>query len=1467
MRTISDTALTELSKQFAVEPVIIIGVAWNRGEESLYSTKPYQGIEPRIISFNGPTQTTSMSGSEHTEEASVVLSDYDGELARIFNTLDIHKCPVTIYQYFEGLALTEKFPILSGGQINTPITWNESARTLSFSIVSMIESQEAGFNTASGRVVKKGKVETQNWPLAFGDVFYVPATKVNDATSGKVLTPFGKVDILLERKRDILVNRGVLLSTQLAYLTAYDASILGSSPNSARVLQRYLDLIGEQDQADRQIRVNLDRLEKLEDLIKKAVNKVVIFGLELAKKAIEVVIKRITDDLANIVVEKEKIGLYIEEIRNVLQMHKEIISKMQTVITEILKNNEQLDKINDTLAKQYANVKTSITVQDGEYFPQGSQLEVIINNLRFVGSFTGNTFNFATEGLAKYKNVSFRNGHKDTFYLNNDSIVLEGMTCLVETLTGYHIIKISSQVGTTCTFDLQEIQQADPSNQGDYSGENGAKRFVISESSKEYLVRISAQALDDDEVQNIIQMEDLIEEQNANEVPDFNTQSQAPKYVVTSEEIVNILEVSPIILPSWLQVLPNNEVANLDSANYFIPSGSDVTLAEAEEVIYVANMLPSSVYGVYAYKSVGDSGQVLYQVPPQYYTVSTRPSGDLTLTIITFHQSLTAHKDQGWQDQIYVTLRSPVGPNPVVIMKWLIDTFTGYSYDATSFGEAEAALQKYPANFAIFDSRGVHSFLQDIAQQSRCTIYLKGYTYYIYYESAARASVGVFTEDDILVESLEVSTTETEDISTKVVASWQQNYLPDSQQTVELQYNVNKYGLSTRGVNYYIYTDRDLVEKSATFLMIRTSNLWKYLTFQTPITKLPFEAHDTITLNFSTLPLAAFNGDCVIESTSYDPQNKTITFTVWTPFRLGDYAAYPFAFPSDVTSNFPNDVDKTNAGSPLTINLDFNRLSGIDPNAEIRPDSWGRQINADSADSVPTPPLNDWAVAPEVVPNYEVGTFHIPPFNDQLRNLKVTKPRGRDPLPRPVYVGAVIEADDNNNEYTVALQNGRKVIAGLYGKQEFDVIRTGRPCVVVKGETPDSWWLLAELFDPEIRNLIILKIDDNTYECEQEDGTKITVARPFSHCRINYDGKIDAKGYLQTFVSTDRRNLERAIDGTILVQYLNNAPAVGDNIMAVKAPHGFGGTTIWIDTNNNGSEWITVPTFYGTVAESQRQVGSTATIKVYIEGVPHTTNMDCNLFADKYYFQVGDKVVAEYNKHLDVYRIINYYGVARHIVLKVRDDEILYRTDVIYKGDLVSWWDGVQPNNELTVKNDIGAAAIGGDYLICERVEEGYYTITDVRHKMPVSIRFKLTKSLVRGGSTSASIMEYTKASPFTLVQTDTVTVKDSHARFNGDVGYTGLGTLIPDIGYYEIIYLGRNVEIIRFKLTGTLTNGGSASAVERLYTTSSSLTDGNTITVYDTQGIFSGSSGATGYATRISDDPSSRYEIIQLHC
>jgi hypothetical protein len=352
-------------------------------------------------------------------------------------------------------------------------------------------------------------------------------------------------------------------------------------------------------------------------------------------------------------------------------------------------------------------------------------------------------------------------------------------------------------------------------------------------------------------------------------------------------------------------------------ANFFWASGgSTVRLAgDGNEIIYIANILPSTVLRVAAYRQV-NGNRYLLTVPPDYYTVRQTDYTGYDVVEIVFTDPLSI-KDLatggGWTDDIYVTLTSSVGPNTVDIIRWFIETYTGYAIDATSFNHVETLVDNYPMHFPLLDRRNLITVLQQIAEQARCALWQKDDTFYIKYLPEQPTPVATITTADILPDSMEINLTSTEDVVTKFTARWRKDHAAQDPNTLILRHNVKVYGTQAKEYDYYTFNILDLVRKASTFWLIRRANSWRRVKFSTPLHLLKVETFDAVTLDLPQLADVPIL--CVVEKATYNSDTKRLDFECWTPLLSGSRTPYPFAYPADVDEMtlFPT-IDERNVG-------------------------------------------------------------------------------------------------------------------------------------------------------------------------------------------------------------------------------------------------------------------------------------------------------------------------------------------------------------------------------------------------------------------------------------------------------------------------------------------------------------------------------------------------------------------------
>jgi hypothetical protein len=349
---------------------------------------------------------------------------------------------------------------------------------------------------------------------------------------------------------------------------------------------------------------------------------------------------------------------------------------------------------------------------------------------------------------------------------------------------------------------------------------------------------------------------------------------------------------------------------------FWAEPGSEVMLVGDDEIVYIVNLLPSTVHHVKAWRTFSTSGiRQLTSVPRSMYSVRQSDFNGYTVTELVLPRPLSSF-GQGWEDDLFVTLTSSVGPNTVDIMEWLINKYTSFTWDAT-FADVKTKIDNYPMNFVVPGRMNIITLLQEMSWQARCAIVLRNDQFTLKYLSEEPVEDDTITETDVLANSLVLDHTNTEDLVTKFNAEWRPLCNLEDPYKVILRYNVKRYGLQEETFDFYTYNIRELVIKSATFWLIRMANTWRKIICKTPVSKLILETLDGV---FVTLDdIASEQIKCRVETATYNSEDKTIDFVIQTPVRSGENTAFLFHYPANIaiTDFYPTieDVQFGNVGA------------------------------------------------------------------------------------------------------------------------------------------------------------------------------------------------------------------------------------------------------------------------------------------------------------------------------------------------------------------------------------------------------------------------------------------------------------------------------------------------------------------------------------------------------------------------
>lgn len=346
--------------------------------------------------------------------------------------------------------------------------------------------------------------------------------------------------------------------------------------------------------------------------------------------------------------------------------------------------------------------------------------------------------------------------------------------------------------------------------------------------------------------------------------------------------------------------------------NFWAEPGSRAVMSSDEPISYIVSITPGTVLSVKAYKTLNGERK-LVNVPNDLWSVEVKNYGAIQATVVTTVRPLSSIVDQNWNDDLYITFRSDIGPNTVEIMEWIIENYTSLEPDPVSFAAVETLVEPFPMNFPVLDRRNTVDLLKDIAFQARCAMWISNGIVYLKYLPIEPSADQTVSLDDIEVSTIEVELTPTEDIVTKMIVSWRLTWEDKDPVKVILRNNVPKYGTKTEEYDFFCYNQPDSILKVATFWLIRKSNTWKRISFRGFLNLLKLETYDTMNLS---LPGYVASGavKAIVESSQYDSANNAIDFECLVPVRAGEMVQYKFYWPSTLTVDDTFESNASNTG-------------------------------------------------------------------------------------------------------------------------------------------------------------------------------------------------------------------------------------------------------------------------------------------------------------------------------------------------------------------------------------------------------------------------------------------------------------------------------------------------------------------------------------------------------------------------
>ena len=970
MKTLTADALTVIAAQYATEPLNIVEIEWNPGSVSLYADKVVDGIPGKILTLSaveiGLTVDNLQAG-----QVTVTLDDTDGSIKAILDTIDIHKKKATIYQFYGELTQDDRFAIIVG-KISTPFSWAEHDRQITFTITTEVENYEVGFSPEEGQLEFVAPEHIgKPWPLVFGNVVHVPAQKVTQAKECTLLETIGIVDPTLQWKLNRILETynyaAFMLRLSMLVMQGADA-IAPSAQTVINNLIHTLQMKLAQISVLNGIRTQLFTAQQLHEADPGNVafeNDVTTLEQQLEAQSY------ILDGIQRHI---ESVTYQAELVRFEYAVKKSSANDQIFFYNHIRKAYADYIETQQEICRQEEYCRTVVQVHDPqELFEENIPTDVLVNNVRFRVQFANSQMTIQAGPLPTYSNLIVDPWVQDDepcsgmsnvdganlFWLNADPAPnIEGMWLVVKDMNeSIHLIQVEKQENQkvyfrpvrwdwsnntgqprgidldTITRDVVDVPYAisplgTPVPADIFTGNLDPAIWSRPESEEflAYLSLLPGYYVDSDgryvspirieELQTLAMLVFLKPLDGLANALYLVEPRVRDVFTVIGDEIREVIAASPLVLPSWIETYNFFYEELPDKLTWTASPGSSIRDTVMPCDVYIANILPSTIKAVHAYKTNDEGRRYLAPVPSHYYIKNeTAALGTITVTALTFPRPLMSISGEGWEDTVYVTISSSVGPNVVDVIEHLITTYTDKTVDATNFASIHAKMVNYPANFALFDRPNVLDELARIAWESRLAIVLKNDVFTLKYLAETPVSDATITAAEIENQTLSIEYTRTEELVTVLESIYHKTYLPlednEKELKIVLRHNLKKYGLHKRQEYFHIYNDPTLVEKSATFWLIRYSNTWKRVSLATFHSMVRLEALDTVTLDYTDTPVANADVKSIVESVSYDSDTNSINLALLVPVRAGEMTEYPYFWPASVEEEleYPSAAD------------------------------------------------------------------------------------------------------------------------------------------------------------------------------------------------------------------------------------------------------------------------------------------------------------------------------------------------------------------------------------------------------------------------------------------------------------------------------------------------------------------------------------------------------------------------------
>ena len=907
MRNISANGLAKLANRYGNEPICIVEIDWYTDANGNPSTLTYAdrdlpgppAIPGKIVGLGSLDEVVDIVlGNGSSAQLELTLDDTDGSIKSLYDQYDFHKQDVRVYQWFNGLAMADRFLIFAG-KINTPVTWNERDRTMKITVLSHLEDQEVGFSPEQGQFswlpsAMCGKA----WPMIFGTTQDCPATQITRVCQAVTITPVGIPSGSDAALAAPLYANGATKDVK-TYQNMFINNVKIDMLLSASMC--WADWEGEQGISS-------------------------FNGYDSS-----------TYDPANPCASKKlQSAVLLDEANKLIMKNRQQAAKVAA--------KEECITLSRHDAADYCATNgvgdNPIQTLGGEDFPQNTPIWVNIGGGSFYGYFQGNLF-YCSE----------RVNLDDAVQLATDLYTFQEGQCESAKTGGvnHQAYDISQKVpcGSLCDWLSSGIDglSNDTLNNGACGTVNGCTPPCTMRS----VGCLVSPAKSGVNVPGV----------GIGQLPPASTwlrifwkEGGQTVKMETAEAISYIASIVPgtVLTVKAFKQYDGPHVLTTVPTDYY--TVSNVTYGSIQAVmITMERELSTYRYDDGTNQGWGNEIYVTFQSSVGPNTV------DIMAYLIDTYTDLTWDNDSFnycWQKlqkfpsnfallevkNVIDVLRDIafqcrcalwISDN-VFYMKYLPEeptlpnfTLAGVSPTDPTTWHNDPNWSAVPANVTAAPGQSVLVNATETSEEV-----LTGWTKNIFgqeepvYTNEPSYSVGVSTPQNQVVDvihvsdidsetGVEVAYTSTENIVTKMKVTWRMSLAPDNpypsdaekhEQQMILRHNLAMYGLHEKTFNWFIYNQPDIILKCATFWMIRYSTTWKTLKFRTFLNKLNLETLDAVLFddgsrNYATSgPITA-----VVRKAQYNSADDCIEFELELPVKAGEMDYYPFYWPSKLPVN------------------------------------------------------------------------------------------------------------------------------------------------------------------------------------------------------------------------------------------------------------------------------------------------------------------------------------------------------------------------------------------------------------------------------------------------------------------------------------------------------------------------------------------------------------------------------------